>query len=245
MKASIITVSYNSESTIEQTIQSVISQSFDDLEYIIIDGGSTDGTLDIIKKYRSRIDTVVSEPDRGVYDAINKGITRTTNEVVGLLHADDIFENEETISAIMKPFIENDAIDMVYGNIAYFKSDPNSIERIWKNRSHYETYFEDGFVPPHPALFVRKRLYDRIGLYVDDFVLASDYEFMFRALKIHKVNSFYLDKNIVNMRLGGLSTRSWKNIIKGNMEVYKSWRRNGLWPPLMFWPKRILYKLRQ
>lgn len=246
MKISIITVCYNSEATIEDTIRSVISQDYQHIEYIIVDGDSLDGTLNVVKKYASDIDRIVSEPDKGIYDAMNKGINLATGEIIGILNSDDVFFSGTIISDIVNIFKDNTEIDAVYGNITYFREDaPEKCVRTWITKPFYPNYFDDGEVPPHPSLFVKKEVYDTIGSYDPNFKLASDYEFMLRAFKLHGYKPFFLNSFIVNMRVGGESTKSLKNVLLANREVLLSWKMNNLKPPFKFWLLRITKKILQ
>lgn len=245
MKITIITVTYNSANTLKETLESVKNQTYKNIEHIIIDGNSSDNTLKIIAQF-SNISQVISEPDKGIYDAMRKGVALATGTVIGILNSDDLFENDNTIQEIVDTFQREKSIDAVYGNLSYFKTEsPNKIIRFWKSNTYYSTFFEDGFVMPHPTLFLKKLVYDKIGSYYPEFKISSDYELMLRAFKINNFKPFYLDQTIVKMRMGGDSTRNiWSNVI-GNKEIYQAWKMNGLKMPLLFYPKRILYKLKQ
>lgn len=246
MKISIITVTFNSSKTLEETLQSVKNQTdANNIEHIIIDGNSTDDTLKIISKY-SHISKIVSEPDQGIYDAMNKGINLATGEIIGILNSDDLFYDKRTISSITKIFQENTDIDAVYGNLIYFRTEaPQKSVRYWKSISFYKDFFDDGYVIPHPTLFLRKNVYDRLGNYYPYFKISSDYEFMIRAFKVNNFTPFYLDSVIVKMRMGGESTKNWKNIIIGNIEIYKAWKMNNLSLPFLFYIKRFIFKFKQ
>ncbi|ASU35127.1 glycosyltransferase family 2 protein [Mucilaginibacter xinganensis] len=241
---SIITVCYNSEATIERTIKSVLLQDYTPIEYIIIDGNSKDGTLEIIKKYRKNITKVISEPDKGIYDAMNKGIELASGEIIGILNSDDIYTSDTIISEIVGQFVKRD-IQLLYGNITFFKNNPNKAIRTWVTKPYYEGFFEHGEVAPHPSLFVKKEVYNKIGTYQSDFKITSDYEFMLRALRINNYKSYHFNKFIVNMQMGGESTKSIKNIMQGNKEITISWKINGISPPIYFWPLRIYKKIKQ
>ena len=241
---SIITICYNSENTVESTIKSVIAQDHPSIEYIIVDGGSTDSTMQIVNKYKERISKIISGPDKGIYDAMNKGIALAGGEIVGILNSDDVYFTNNTVSDVVKEFMQRE-IDLLYGNIRYFKRDPQSTVRTWITKPYYDGFFENGEVPPHPSLFVKKRVYDQIGSYFPDFKITADYEFMLRALKINGYKSFFLNQFIVNMRMGGESTRNLKNILTGNNEIGLAWKMNNLRPPPLFWPLRILKKIEQ
>ncbi len=245
MKISIITVTYNSAETLADTLQSVAFQTYPNIEHIIIDGASKDNTLEIVKQF-PHVAKVMSEPDKGIYDAMNKGIALATGDVIGILNSDDIFESNEIIKSIISVFEGNTTIDAVYGNISYFKTEnPDKIVRYWKSKPYYATFFEDGEVPPHPSLFLRKKVYDRIGYYYPYFKISSDYDLMFRAFKLGKYNPYFLDLNIVKMRMGGESTKNWKNIWIGNKEVVSVWKKNNVPIPVSFYIKRVLKKVAQ
>lgn len=246
MRVSIITVVYNGENTIVDTIQSVSSQSYSDIEYIVIDGDSTDSTLNIVNSYKDRINVLVSEPDKGVYDAMNKGIAKSSGEIIGILNADDIFASHNIIEEIVKLFKSDKALKAVYGNIEYFENnDYNKIVRYWKTKTYYPTFFEDGEVPPHPSLFVRKEVYDKIGTYYPHFKIASDHEFMFRMLKVHGYKSFYFDTTIVKMRIGGVSTSGFKSYVQSTRELIKVWKMNGYQYPMRLYFLRPFKKIKQ
>ncbi|QXV67026.1 glycosyltransferase [Mucilaginibacter sp. 21P] len=241
---SIITVCYNSAATIEDSIKSVLSQNYANIEYIIIDGNSKDDTLQIVQRYSDKINVIVSEPDKGLYDAMNKGIKLATGDIIGILNSDDIYCSNTIITEIAQEFVERN-VDLLYGNITYFKDDPEIKVRTWLAKPYYGNFFDNGDVAPHPSLFVKKHVYDKIGVYFPDFKITSDYEFMMRALKINKYKSYHLNKFIVNMRMGGESTKSFKNIVRGNKEIILSWKMNGVKPPLYFWPLRVFKKVLQ
>jgi glycosyltransferase involved in cell wall biosynthesis len=242
----IITVSYCSEKTIESTIKSVISQDYPFIEYIIVDGDSNDKTLEITTKYIGNISKQISEPDKGIYDAMNKGIALATGDIIGILNSDDVFASNTIISEIVSIFTNNAKVDAVYGNITYFKENVvRKPTRQWITKPYYSKFFDDGEVPPHPSLFVKKSVYDTIGSYFPDFKISSDYEFMLRAFKVHNFKPYYLNKFIVNMRVGGESTKSIKNVLIGNKEVRIAWKMNNIKPPIRFWFLRIAKKILQ
>ena len=231
MKISIITVCFNSQDTIRATISSVLSQSYRQVEYIIIDGGSTDNTLKIIKEFSNRIDFLVSESDSGIYHAINKGINISSGDVIGLLHADDIFENDLVLENLMPFFIED--IDMVYGDINYVdRVNINKIVRKWKSRSYTRNSFKWGWMPPHTGFFIMKHCYLKYGSYNLNLGSSADYELMLRMFEIYQLKSKYISQNITKMRLGGISNSSFKNRLEANRNDRKSWEVNGLKP---FW----------
>ncbi|MEJ7820908.1 MAG: glycosyltransferase family 2 protein [Chitinophagaceae bacterium] len=244
MKVSVITVCYNSSATIETTIKSVLVQTYSNREYIIVDGGSTDGTLDIIKKYP--LLKVVSESDRGVYDAMNKGIRLATGDVIGILNSDDIYQDNEVLSDVVTRFNSNSALDILYGDLVYVKkNDTNKVVRKWESKSYFKNFFEYGNVPPHPTLFVKKHVYKEVGFFNIRYKLAADYEFMLRVFKKHRFESKYINRVMVKMRLGGATNKSLKNILNGNKEILCAWRNNGLKIPLILVPMRIIKRLVQ
>jgi glycosyltransferase involved in cell wall biosynthesis len=245
MKLSILTVTYNSSETVAETLESVKNQTYSNIEHIIIDGASKDNTLEIVKEY-PHIAKIISEPDEGIYDAMNKGVKLATGDVIGILNSDDIFASNEIIANITSIFQNNENIDAVYGNISYFKTEePEKIVRYWKSKPYYDTFFEDGEVPPHPSLFVRKKVYDEIGLYYPYFKICSDYEFMLRMLKLHNYKSYYLDTTFVKMRMGGTSTQGFKSYWITTKELKEAWNRNNLRYPIKLYVIRPFKKVAQ
>lgn len=246
MKISIITVVYNNVSTLEDAIKSVTSQTYPNIEYIIVDGGSTDGTVDLIKKYETKISNWVSERDKGLYDAMNKGINRATGDVIGILNSDDLYEDSNLITDIAKYFEDQQDIDVLYGDLVYVKpNDVSKVIRKWKSSAYYDQYFENGNVPPHPSLFVKATVYRKAGLFNLQYKLAADYEFMLRILKKYKFKSMYINRLMVRMRLGGATNKSFKNIADGNKEILVAWKENGFKSPFKLMPIRIFKRLTQ
>ncbi len=244
MKISIITVSYNSEKTIEDTIKSVFNQQFVDLEYIIIDGGSKDNTMEIVNKYKDKITKVISESDRGIYDAMNKGIKSAKGDVIGILNSDDFYYNEEVLSKVINEF-ELDNFDAVYGDIIYVDNfDIKKQVRYWKAGEYKENKLNFGWIMPHPAFFVKKKVYNDFGLFNLDFKIAADYELMLRFLK-NNLQIKYLNKTLVCMREGGYSAKNIKQRISGWKELYQAWRVNNLKPPRWLFLTRPLFKIHQ
>ncbi|MFI4937112.1 MAG: glycosyltransferase family 2 protein [Candidatus Berkiellales bacterium] len=225
---SIVTVCYNSARTIEETLSSVLSQDYPHVQYIVVDGASTDGTLEVLKRYEDRIHTIISEPDEGIYHAMNKGISRATGDVVGLLNADDLYAHPRVISAIAEAF-HNSEIDACYGDLVYFKeNDPNKIHRYWRSNAFIPGSFAKGWSPAHPTFFVRKAIYDRYGFFDTRYSMGNDIELMMRFLEKHRINSLYLGIVLVKMRLGGVSNQSIKNIIEQNKNVVQAARDLGI-----------------
>ena len=245
MKISIITPTYNSVKTISRTIDSVIYQSYKDIEYIIIDGGSTDGTDSIVSKYKDELNIkFISEKDSGIYDAMNKGIKMATGDIIGILNSDDFYENKFVLIDVVEAF-NNSSIDAVYGDISYFGSDINKITRVWKSGEYKESKLNNGWAIPHPALFIRRSVYERYGLFNLDFNIAADYEFILRILKVYKIRIKYIPKVFARMFNGGNSGSSLSQRVKGWQELEKSWIVNNLKLPKLFIIRRILYKISQ
>lgn len=230
MKISIITISYNSAQTIEDTIQSVLSQDYPDIEYIIIDGKSTDSTIDIIEKYKTRISKFISEKDSGIYNAMNKGIKMATGDVIGIINSDDIYANPNVISHVIKKFTKTDA-EGVYGDLVYVsRTNTQKISRIWQAGEYKEGMFLKGWMPPHPSFYVKRSVYERYGLFNTQLKSAADYELMLRFIHKEKIKVSYLPEVMVKMRTGGQSNLSFANRIKANKEDRLAWKLNGLKP---------------
>lgn len=245
MRISIITVCYNSAATIEDTIQSVINQTHPDKEYIIIDGGSKDGTLEIIKKYQDKINIFKSEPDEGIFDAMNKGIKLASGEVIAILNSDDYFSADDVLTKVNQA-LSNQDTDACYGDIAYIKGqDKNKIVRTWISGQCTNQKLKWGWAPPHPAFFVKKSVYDRFGWFKLKFDIAADYEFMVRTIIKNKIKILYDPSIRVIMRSGGNSASSLKKRIEGWRQIYISWVDNELKPSILLLPTRIILKIRQ
>jgi glycosyltransferase len=230
LKISIITASFNSSKTIEQTIQSVLSQRYPNVEYIIIDGASQDETLSIIEKYRDKISIFISEKDSGIYNAMNKGLKLASGDIIGILNSDDFYSDDEVLSDVVKIFEQSNA-DAVYADLQYV--DANNTQKVlrnWKSGKYKQGDFLFGWMPPHPTFFVRKHVYEKYGFFNESLSSAADYELMLRFIHKHKITIEYLPRVIIKMRMGGKSNRSFKNRIKANLEDRKAWKINGLKP---------------
>jgi glycosyltransferase involved in cell wall biosynthesis len=246
MKISIITVVYNNERTIRDAIQSVIGQSYKNIEYVIIDGNSKDNTVNIINEYKEKIGFFVSEKDNGLYDAMNKGIQNCTGDVIGILNSDDLYQDFNVIESVMEQFNNDPELDILYGDLVYVKSDDtNKVVRNWKSKEYYNNFFENANVPPHPALFVKNHVYKQAGLFDLQYKLAADYELMLRMFKKHNFKSKYINRLIIKMRLGGATNQSVSNIVNQNKEILKAWKNNNLGAPFYLMPLRILKRLAQ
>lgn len=230
MKLSIITVCYNSEETIRDSIESVVSQNYKDIEYIIVDGGSTDNTLGIIKEYGDKISKVISERDEGLYDAMNKGVSLATGDVIGILNSDDVYENNEVISKVAREF-EKENVDGVYGDLVYVdRLNLDMVKRYWKAGQYKPGKFLSGWMPPHPAFFVKRKVYQKNGQFNTSFRTAADYEIMLRFIHGAGITVSYLPEIITRMRVGGLSNSSLRHRINANKEDRRAWEINNLTP---------------
>jgi len=228
MKISIITITYNSEKTLRDTIESVLNQSYKDIEYVVVDGKSKDSTCDIVRSYGDRISTFVSEKDNGLYDALNKGIRLATGDVVGFLHSDDIFASTETIKMIAEAFTKF-KVDSVYGDLVYVdQNDTDKIIRFWRSRKFSRTRALTGWMPPHPTFYVKREVYTKYGGFNTTFRIAADYESILRFLVRFKVSTFYIPLVLIRMRLGGESNKSIKNVIRKSLEDIRAMQINGL-----------------
>ncbi len=228
MKISIITAVYNNENTIEDAVVSVLSQTHDDIEYIVIDGKSTDNTLNIIKKYKDKIDVLVSEKDSGIYDALNKGIKKATGDVICFLHSDDIYQDEHVVKRVNALF-ENTNVDSVYGDLVYVKKeDINKIVRYWKSGEFKYKNLKNGWMPPHPTFFVKREVYEKYGDFDTSFSIAADYDTVLRFLGVEKITIAYLPEVLIKMRLGGESNRSLANLKKKTIEDIKALKKNRI-----------------
>ena len=228
MKVSIITSVYNNEKTIEDAIKSVLSQTYSNIEYIVVDGASKDGTVDEKKKYEDKISTFVSERDKGIYDGLNKGVSLATGDVIAFLHSDDIYENENIITEVVEHF-KSTKTDSIYGDLVYVdKEDTSKIFRYWQSGEYTFKKLSNGWMPPHPTFFVKKEFYDKYGKFDLDFGIAADYDFMLRMLGKYKISTSYLPKVLYKMRVGGASNRSLKNIIQKSLEDIKALNNNNI-----------------
>ncbi|MFZ5554841.1 MAG: glycosyltransferase family 2 protein [Bacteroidota bacterium] len=245
MKVSIITICYNSASTIEETIQSVLSQDYPDIEYIIVDGASKDNTMEIVNRYKTQIQKIISEPDKGIYDAMNKGVDSCTGDLIGILNSDDVYASAQIISHVVNKINES-GTDSVYGDLIYVKREQlEKIHRYWRSGEYRRENFRKGWMPPHPAFFVKRDCYLKYGKFRTEMKTAADYELMLRFLYKEKVSSCYLPEIITKMRAGGLSNVSLKNRIQANRDDRRAWKINGLKPGPLTLIRKPLSKIFQ
>lgn len=232
MKITLITVCYNCASTIGDAIKSVLEQNPTgfELEYIIVDGASEDDTLGVVKSQESDVPAnvsyrYISEPDQGMYDAINKGIKMATGDVVGILNADDILESPDTLSHVATAFTPE--VDAAYADIRFVRSDLSTTVRYYSAKHWKPWMLQWGKMPPHPSVYIRRRLFDQYGLYKLGYDIAADYELLIRYLRMAKLRTRYLNESLVRMRMGGKSTRGWRSNLKLNQEIVRGNRENG------------------
>jgi len=227
MKISIITVCFNNAKTIEDTIKSVLSQDYNNIEYIVVDGGSTDGTLDILKKYQGQIYRCISEMDNGIYDAMNKGTKLATGDVVAFLNSDDFYVDQNIVSKMLE-FIQSNNLDAAYGDVVYVKRDNvNQVVRFWKTGKYIKGSFRHGWAIPHPVFFCRRKYFEQYGYFESGFKIAADFELMLRFIEKNQIKVGYLPEVIVKMRTGG-KANVLRGIIRGNREIIRSFRLNNL-----------------
>lgn len=243
MKISIITVCLNNRATICDTITSVLSQSCEDLEYIIVDGGSDDGTLAVLAEYGNRITRVISEPDHGMYDAMNKGIAVAGGDVIGILNADDVYV-DSTVLVRVADLFKNPENDACYADLVYVDASGRTV-RNWKAGEYVRRKMYTGWMPPHPTFFVRRSCYEQYGGYRTDMGTAADYELMLRYLLCHSITPAYLPGALVRMRIGGSSNCSTVHRLKAHVMDWRAWRVNALWPYPWTVPLKPLRKLGQ
>lgn len=245
MKISVVTITYNSAATLRDTIESVLSQNYQDIEYLIIDGGSTDETIPIIKSFSDERIKWISEPDKGIYDAMSKGKRMATGDVVGVLNSDDFYPDKEVLHRVADAFSDNN-VDAVYGDLKYVDhQDTAKITRNWVSGNYKRENFLRGWMPPHPTFFLRKAAFEKFGYYNTDFKSAGDYELMLRMLFKNNLKAHYIPHVQVTMRAGGVSNSSIKNRLRANNEDRKAWKLNGIKPKWYTLFMKPLSKLKQ
>lgn len=245
MKISLITVVYNGEAFLQECFNSVIQQNYPDVEYIVIDGGSTDKTPGIISEHQVHIDYFVSESDHGLYDAINKGIHQATGDIIGILNADDMFASDDVLASVAKTFMANPTIDGLYGDLDYIHPDTNKVIRKWRSKQTTVTDLKRGWMPAHPTLYLRKELFEKYGMYALDLGTAADYELILRYFYTHEIKTVYLPLLMVKMRVGGLSNQSLNSRYHAFINDYKALKRNKVPNPFFALLKKKLSKLGQ
>lgn len=246
MKISIITVCYNSEAFIASAIDSVLSQSYTDIEYIVIDGDSKDGTLSIIHSYGDRIYKVVSEPDKGIYDAMNKGLALATGDVIGILNSDDFYPHTDAIAQVVETFMANPNAQMVLGNVDFVNPDELTRPvRFYSSFNFAPWKMRFGFMPAHPAAFIKRSAYEKVGNYKLGYKIGADFEWFVRALVVQRLPYVKLNQTLVRMREGGVSTSGLKSYWVSSKEQLKALRENGVYSNLLFVLVRLPIKFIQ
>jgi len=223
----VITVCYNSESTIEKCLQSVISQDYNNIEHIIVDGNSSDKTLEIISSFRIKSHKIISENDNGIYDAMNKGIKMASGDIIGMLNSDDFFYSCSSIKYIVEEFKKDNTFDCVYGNLVYLNN-KNKIYRNWISQNFNKGLFQKSWTPAHPTFYCRKKVYDELQPYKLNYIIAADVEFMLRVLEVNNYKSSYINKYLVSMKLGGISNEGLKSTILITKEMHRAFKENKL-----------------
>jgi glycosyltransferase len=244
MKISIITISLNNASVIKETIDSVLAQNYDDLEYILIDGGSNDGSLEIIHSYIKKIDYFISERDTGIYNAINKGIGAATGDIVGLLHAGDVYSDFDVLANVNDAFVRHDT-EIVYGHSLVFDKNRNRIVRKNISPVYKESLMKFGWFPSHQSTFFKSSVFSNYGSYNENYKISADYEFLLRLLHVNKIKPVMIDLFIVKFYLGGASSKNIFSVFKSNYECYRAWKKNKLRVPIYTIPLKILRKIMQ
>ena len=228
VKISIITSVYNNQETIKDAIESVLGQTYKNVEYVIVDGGSNDDTVSIVKSYGDKISKFVSEKDKGIYDGLNKGVKLATGDVVAFLHSDDIYASHTVIEDVAKAFERDEHLDGIYGDLVYTpKSDTSKVLRYWKSKDFDEALLAKGWMPAHPTLFLKREVYEKYGGFDLSFKIAGDYDFMLRVLSAG-IKVKYIPEVLYKMRVGGESNKSLKNIILKSQEDLRALRKNGV-----------------
>jgi glycosyltransferase involved in cell wall biosynthesis len=247
MKISIITVSYNSETTIKETINSVSMQEYVDKEHLIIDGASRDNTIEIVKQNSDKNLNVFVEKDKGIYYAMNKGLSLAKGDIIGFLNSDDFYASNNVLGSVAKTFAENPTLEACYSDLVYVsQSDTSKIIRYWKSGIFHNGSFSDGWCPPHPTFFVKRSVYEKYGNFNTNYRIASDAELMMRFLEVKKIKVKYIPEIWVNFRIGGISNKSLKNIFKQNFEVLKSLKNHKLQFNIFnFFLRKIMIKYKQ
>ncbi len=244
-KISVITVSYNSQSTIRKTVESVANQDYTNKEHVVIDGKSTDWTLDILDFCKQKIDILVSEEDEGIYDAMNKGILASSGDIIGILNSDDFYADQNILTQVAEIF-EKSKCDCLYGDLVYVsRGDSSKVVRYWQSGDFNSKNLDNGWMLPHPTFFVRREVYEKYGLYRLDLNSAADYEMTLRLLYHNSLKVVYLNKILVKMRVGGMSNRNLFNRLRANNQDSLSWTINNLKKPFFLRVKKPLKKIKQ
>ena len=242
MKISIVTATFNSSLTVRDTLESVLQQTYQDWELIIKDAGSKDNTIEICKGYSDNRIRVLLAPDKGIYDAMNQGVEAATGDIVGILNSDDMYYDDQVLERIAEAF-KDPEIGCVYGDLQFVDAkDTSRVVREWKGSQYLEGGFREGWHPAHPTFYARRELFEKYGLFDTSFDVSADFELMLRFIERYHVKNLYLPYCFVRMRMGGESTGSIKNIIKGNRNILRAFDKNGIKRPLFYTVRRLVPK---
>ena len=247
MKISIITATFNSATTVRDTLESILRQTHQDWELIIEDGLSKDDTLSIVREYEPRCNgkmRIFSEEDEGLYDAMNRGIVRATGDVIGILNSDDFYHDEHVLEDINRA-MEEQPVDCIYGDLKFIKADDKSrVVRVWKGSQHVKGAFLRGWHPAHPTFYARRECFDKLGAFDTSLAVSADFELMLRFIEVAELPNRYIPRFFIKMRMGGESTGSFRNIIRGNRSILCALHKNGFHPsPFLFFFRRIMPKV--
>ena len=249
MKISLITITYNSEKTLADTIQSVLKQTYIDIEYNLVDGASKDNTVSIIKQHEPLFEgrmKWISEPDKGLYDAMNKGIRMATGDIVGILNSDDFFTTKDILQKIASTFQQDRKLDAVYGDVHFVHpNELNKCIRYYSSKVFRRSLMKLGFMPAHPSFYIRREYFDKYGLYKTDYKIAADFEFLLRMIYKEKIRTEYLPTDMVTMRIGGASTSGWKSHKKIMQEHLRAFRENNIYTNRFLLSLRYVYKVKE
>ena len=247
MKISIITTSYNSARTLRDTMDSVLRQSYADYEYIVVDGASKDGTVDIIREYEPRFEgrmRWVSESDRGIYDAMNKGVAMATGDVVGLLNSDDFYTSDDILATVAREFSSSDAPDAIYGDVHYVDEvDTTKVVRYYSSRGFTRKRMLMGYMPAHPSFYVRKECYEKYGAFDTSYRVAADFENLLRLIYVNEISTHYIAKDFVTMRMGGASSSGLSSYRRIMSDHFRAYSKNGVKPRYVLYFWRYVKKL--
>lgn len=226
MKVSIITITYNSGKTVKDTLESIANQSYKNIEHIIVDGASKDNTLDIVSQYPNV--KVLSEPDNGIYDAMNKGVKMTTGDIVGILNSDDFYPNNDIIQTVVDTF-KKEKVDSIFGDVKFVKpEDLTKVTRRYSSANWYPEKLASGYMPAHPSFFVKRSCYEKFGDFKVDYAISADYELLIRFLYVNRISYHYINEILVTMRTGGASNQNLKSVYVLNKEVIRACHENGI-----------------
>jgi glycosyltransferase involved in cell wall biosynthesis len=245
MKISIVTVCFNSEATIFETLRSVADQTYPDVEHVIIDGASHDNTLALVQQHGTHVSKIVSESDTGIYDAMNKGMSCAGGEIIGFLNSDDFYADTTVLEKVAVAF-EDESVEACFADLVYLTPDTNRVVRYWKSKPFVIGDFAKGWCPAHPTFYIRRSALQRLGGFDESFKMANDVEFMMRYLEQGRVKSVYIPHVLVHMRLGGASNQSWSNVWKQNIEIFAALRKNMVpFSVIGFWVNKLFSRVQQ